>query len=165
MVAFQYEWPELCHKTKTLTMLCLSCLCVSHFTLLLSAVQFGTATSFAEGPKLSKSFEPVQSYMLLCNPENNGSTYLESITISVELLDTFAGNALQSGKDEWSYVHFHDQERMLQVLMIGHRGIRSAAGTDDAILNFDAPEDLCPQISVPSQSPMIDATEVRSFLH
>ena len=57
--------------------------------------------------------------MFSCSLENNIFTDLESNSCCVELLDTFAGAALQSGYDGWSPVDFHGKEKILRVLMSG----------------------------------------------
>ena len=58
------------------------------------------------GPQFDRGFESVQSYTLFCNPENSIFTDPETINSRVELFDTFAGTALQSDYNAWSYVNF-----------------------------------------------------------
>ena len=130
----------------------------------MSAVRIGSAISISVGPEFSEIIEPVQGYMFSCNPENKMFADLESNSCCVDLLDSFAGTALQSGYDVWSYVDFHDKENFLKVLMSGFWGINSAVQLDDGNFVFDAPETLWLQNSVPNQPPSTDAAEVRSLL-
>ena len=156
--------PELPRKTKTMTMLRLSYLCVGHFPSPLPVVLFYPAVSSSEGPNLAKIIEPVQSYIMFCNSESNFSANLETINCCVELLETFAGTAILSGHDAWSYVDFHQKEKNERSLMSGYRKIRSASGADDANLVSSAPEILCSQNPIPSQPPGIDVAKVHSSL-
>ena len=53
-VTFLCGCPKICRTTETLRILSLSCLCVSHFLPLMSAVRIGSAISSTEGPELSE---------------------------------------------------------------------------------------------------------------
>ena len=155
---------ELCRKSKTLTMSRVSCYCVSQLPHVLPAAQFAAAVSCSEDPNLSKSSEPVPSYMLSCSPENNNFTDPDSIISCVDLLDKLASTVLQTGFFAWFRVNIHDNEVILKALMSGYPGI-DTAGVDDPNLALDAPETLCPQNPVPNQPPRINAVKVRSLLH
>ena len=69
--------------------------------------------------------------MLFCSPESIIFTDSESIDSCVELLETSAGTALQSGYDAWPYIDIHDKEKeeVTKEMILGDS---SAAEVNDA---------------------------------
>ena len=159
MITFLCNCPEVCRKKKTLTVLQLSCLCISLFPDSIPDVRFGSAMVPPKGPDLSEVIEPFQS-----NPDNIIAD-LSSVSDCVNLLEKFGGTASGSGYDAWGWVDFHDKEKILETLSDGYKTIRSAVGVEDPNSSFGAQDTSCAQNPVPSQPPTIDAGKVRSLLN
>ena len=96
MVTFLCSCPKLCRKQKTSTMLRLTCLFFGHFPPVLPSVKFGSAVSPSSSSELSEIIEPVNSYLLSCNAENNIFTHPCSINECVDLLYGFTGTLLSN---------------------------------------------------------------------
>ena len=88
-VIFLCGRPELCQKVKTLTVFQLGCLCVYHFPASIPDVRFSPVFVPSKGPALREAMEPLQSYLLPCNPEANIFTEPTSVSDFVELLEIF----------------------------------------------------------------------------
>ena len=99
---------------KTLTVFRLSCLCVSHFSVSVPDVRFGSAITTSEGPDLGEIKQPLESYLLSSNPETKFFEDPGSVSVSEcsKLLENFGGTALGTGCDAFAYVKIHDKERI-----------------------------------------------------
>ena len=81
----------------------------------------------SEVPGLSEVKEPLQSFLLSCNPEAITFTDRSSTTEGVELLEKFGVTVLRSGSHAWGYVDFQDNGKILKTMSDGYKAIRSAA--------------------------------------
>ena len=87
MFSFSSGYPELCRKSKNLTMFCLSCFCLQLMVFDLPELYFVSPNSVSDGPDLSEIIRPVQGYFLCGNLDSNLFTDASSITECLEVLD------------------------------------------------------------------------------
>ena len=165
MVTFLRGCPEICRKEKTLTMFRLSCVCIGHFPPVLFSLKIGSSLAPPSDPELSKVIKSLQSYLLSCGVENNIFTDPSSINECVELLEGFAGTALHSSYDVWTFVSFCGKDCILNNSVSSYKETRSAECVDGDNLSFSAPETLCLQIPIARQPPKVDLAKVQSLLH
>ena len=62
MIAFFPGCPELSHKSRTMRMFRLSCLCLEHVVLGVPKMKFGSSIGFVDGLDLTEIIKPVQKY-------------------------------------------------------------------------------------------------------
>ena len=136
MIAFLSACPGLTHKSRTMTMFRLSCLCLERVVLALPEVKFGSISGIGDKPDLSEIIRPVQSYLLSCCPQSNICTDAASVSDCLEVLESFAGTTVEPGYSPWVYVDCFDKDEVLIELVTSYKEIRAAAATDEGISMF-----------------------------
>ena len=111
---------------------------------------------------LADVIEPLQSYLLTCNTEQNIFVSADSISSCVEMLAEFGDKALQPSCDAWASFHFDGRSKIHADLTEAYKDVRVATniGTDaDVMLSSGIPEKLLPQTKQPAQGPRFDLSK------
>ena len=159
MVTFLASCPELFKREYTAYVFKLCCLCLGHVVPELPSVSLGSPDRTSSVVDLSDLIEPLQSYLLTCNTEQNIFSSADSISSCVEMLAEFGDKALQPSYDPWASVDFHGRGKIHADLTKAYKDVRIAGNIEadaDVTLSSGSPEKLLPQRKRPAQGPRID---------
>ena len=162
MVTFLSSSPELPKREYTSYVLELCSLCLGHVVPELLNVSLGSPDRSGSAIDLADVIEPLQSYLLICNTEQNIFSGAESISSCVELLADFGDRALQPSYDPWASVDFHDRSKIHADLTKAYKDVRVVANVEtdvDVTLSSGSPEKRLPQKKRPAQRPRIDLSK------
>ena len=159
MVTSLSSSPELSKREYTAYVFKLCCLCLGHVVPELPSVSLGSPDRNSSAVDLSDLIEPLQSYLLTCNTEQNIFSSADSISSCVEMLAECGDKALQPSYDLWAGVHFHGRSKIHADLTKAYKDVRVATSVGmgaDVTLSSESPDKLLPQRKRPVQRPRID---------
>ena len=139
----------------------LSLLCLLHLVLDLPEIKCGSPNGVSDGPDLSKIIKPVESDLLCNNSESCSFTEATSITECLEVLESFAGTALEPGYDSCSYSDLSVKDKIPKELVTSYKKTRPASAINQKCLYF-CNDAMCIKSWVPAQLPRINLGKVRS---
>ena len=159
MVTFLSLSPELSKREYTSYVFKLCCLCLGHVVPELPSVSLGSPNRSVAGVDLADVIDPLQSYLLSSNLEQNIFASAECISSCVEMLAEFGDRALQPSYDPWASVDFHGRGKIHADLTKAYKDVKVAANVKpdvDVALSSGSPEKLLPQRKRPAQGPRVD---------
>ena len=127
MVSFLSSCPELSPRGYVWVVCKLSCLCLGHVSPKLPDVSLGSSKVGVTSVDLSAILEPLQGYLLSSDAQGNFFTDPESISLCMELLETFGDGALQCGYNPWEFVGCHGYEKIRTELEKSYKAVRIAS--------------------------------------
>ena len=159
IVTFLSSSPELSKRRYTAFVFKLCCLCLGHVVPELPSVSLGSPDRNSSAVDLSDLIEPLQSYLLTSNTEQNIFSSADSISSCVEMLAEFGDKALQPSYDLWIGVVSDGRSKIHADLTKAYKDVRVAIIVGmgaDVTLSSESPEKLLPQRKRPAQRPRID---------
>ena len=159
MVNFMSSSPELSKRDFTAYVLKLCCLCLGHVVPELPSVSLGSPDRKSSAVDLSDLIEPLQSYLLTCNTEQNIFSSADSISSCVEMLAEFGDKALQPSYDLWAGVDFHGRSKIHADLTKAYKDVSVATSVGmgaDVTLSSESPAKLLPQRKRPAERRRVD---------
>ena len=112
MVTFLWSRPELSKREHTSYVFNFCCLCLGHIVPDLPNVSLGSPNRSSSAIDLADVIEPLRSYLLTCDTEQNIFSGADSISSYVEMLADFGDKALQPSDDPWASVDFHGRSKI-----------------------------------------------------
>ena len=137
----------------------LFCLCLGQVVPKLPDVSLDSPHRSGTEVDLADVIEPLQSYLLTNNGEQNIFLSLESVSSCVEMLAEFGDKSLQPSYDPCSTVDFHGRAKIHADLTKTFKDVRVAGTVEpdaDVTLSSGSSEKLLPQKKHPAQRPRID---------
>ena len=159
MAIFLSSSPELSKREYMAYVFKMCCLCLGHVVPELPSVSLGSPDRNSSAVVLSDLIEPLQSYLLTCNTEQNIFPSADSFSSCVEMLAEFGDKALQPSYDLWVGVDFHGRSKFHANLTKTYKDVRVASSVGmgaDVTLSSESSEKLLPQRKRPVQRPRID---------
>ena len=159
MVKFLSSSPELSKREYTSYVFKLCCLCLGHIVPELPNVSLGSPDRNISSIDLADLIEPLQSYLLTCNTEQNIFSGADSFSSCVEMLAECGDKALQHSYEPWASIDFNGRSKIHADLTKAYKDVRVATTvrTDaDVRLSPGSPEKLLPQWKRPAQGQRID---------
>ena len=132
MVSFLSSFPELSRREYTWDLFKLCCLCLGHVAPKLLDVSLGSSKVGVTRVDLLSVVEPIQGYLLRSDAEGNFFTDPASISICMELLETFSDSALQCYYNPWESVNVHGYEKIRAELEKSYKAVRVASDVESS---------------------------------
>ena len=135
---------------------------MGHVAPKLPDVSLGSSKVGVTSVDLSAILEPLQGYLLSSDAEGNFFTVPESISLCMELLETFGDSALQGGYNPWEFVDCHGYEKIRTELEKSYKAVRIASDVQSSATLSEpvfVSERLPEQRRRPAQRPRIDISK------
>ena len=153
---------ELSRRGYTWDVFKLSCLCLGHVAPKLPEVSLGSSKVGVTSVDLSAILEPLEGYLLSSDAEGNFFTDPESISLCMDLLETFGDSALQCGYNPCEFVDCHGYEKIRTEWEKSYKAVRIASDVESSA-SLSEPvfvsDRLPEQRRRPAQRPRIDISK------
>ena len=158
-MTFLSSSPELAKREYMFRVFQLCCLCLGQVVPKMPSVTLGCPSTSAADTDLSHTIEPLQSYLLGSNVEQEIFTSAESISSCMELMDGLGDKAVQPCYDPWASLDFHGKSQIYADLTKAYKIVRLASNVETGVEVSVLPETLVKlalQRRQPAQKPQID---------